>query len=75
MKEGAIHQSLASPSTVKNHQLGVKVILSKIGPDRRSVRTGPDRGSLIRSSVQAIFIFGLRSGPGLDQWTGLVDRI
>ena len=40
--------------------------MDRVGPDR----TGPDRGYSVRSSVQGNFIFGPRSGPGLDRWTG-----
>jgi len=32
-------------------------------------RTGPDQVISVRSSVQGISIFGLRSSPDLDRWT------
>jgi len=60
---------------VNYSSLGVKVTQSKTGSDRGPARTGPDRGTLIRSSVQEIFIFGFRAGPGPDRWTRAVDRI
>jgi len=53
-----------------NHSRGESYsIRNRTGPRTGSDRTGPDWGSSVRPSVQTIFIFGLRSDPGLDRWT------
>ena len=46
--------------------------MNSAGPrsDRTEDQLGPDRSFSVRSSVQTFAEFGIRSGPGLDRWTG-----